>query len=153
MEPLPRQTISLSCVKRPFYHANIFLAQYLLPSYTSHLATNIFAGKVITGNKWAGKINRGYFCHNCLIIIAYPDKKPGCRFAPFAFPMKTGMSLRSICDFAYLLNIAFKDDFLNKCCPKRNYNYHCPAVTITIFFSTQNLSNDYSFNLILNFCT
>jgi len=52
-----------------------------------------------------GKINRGYFCRNCLIIIAYPDKKPGCRFAPFAFPMKTGMSLRSICNFAYLLNM------------------------------------------------
>ena len=38
-----------------------------------------------------------------MIIIAYPDKKPGCRFAPFAFPVKTGMSLRSICNFAYLL--------------------------------------------------
>jgi len=24
----------------------------------------------------------------CLLIIAYPDKKPGCRFAPFAFPIK-----------------------------------------------------------------
>ncbi|MCY7330734.1 MAG: hypothetical protein LH618_19435, partial [Saprospiraceae bacterium] len=51
---------------------------------------------------------RGYFCHNWLIIIAYPDKKPGCRFAPFAFPMKTGMSLRSICNFAYLLICVFE---------------------------------------------
>jgi len=41
-----------------------------------------------------------------LLIIAYPDKKPGCHFAPFAFPMKTGMSLRSICNFAYLLKPA-----------------------------------------------
>jgi len=40
-----------------------------------------------------------------MIILAYPDKKPGYRFAPFAFPMKTGMSLRSICNFAYLLTI------------------------------------------------
>jgi len=40
------------------------------------------------------KINGGYFCRNWLIIIAYPDKKPGCRFAPFAF-----------CNFAYLLKI------------------------------------------------
>jgi len=54
-------------------------------------------------NTQAGKINLGYFCRNWLIIITYPDKKPGCRFAPFAFPMKTGMSLRSICNFAYLL--------------------------------------------------
>jgi len=57
--------------------------------------------------KWAGKINRGYFCRNWLIIIAYPDKKPRCRFAPFAFPMKTGMSLRSICNFAHLPTLPF----------------------------------------------
>jgi len=31
-----------------------------------------------------------------MIVIAYPDKKPGCRFAPFAF-----------CNFAYLLIIAY----------------------------------------------
>ena len=55
-------------------------------------------------NTQAGKINLGYFCRNWLISIVYPNKKPGCHFAPFAFPMKTGMSLRSICNFAYLLN-------------------------------------------------
>ena len=41
--------------------------------------------------------------HNLLIFIANPDKEPGCRFAPFAFPMKTGMSLRSICSFCPFL--------------------------------------------------
>ena len=54
-------------------------------------------------DKQEDKISWGYFWRNWLIFTAYPDKKPGCRFAPFAFPMKTGMSLRSICNFAYLL--------------------------------------------------
>jgi len=54
-------------------------------------------------DKQEDKISWSYFWRNWLIFTAYPDKKPGCRFAPFAFPMKTGMSLRSICNFAYLL--------------------------------------------------
>ncbi|MCY7330741.1 MAG: hypothetical protein LH618_19470, partial [Saprospiraceae bacterium] len=68
---------------------------------------------------------RGYFCHNWLIIIAYPDKKPGCRFAPFAFPMKTGMSLRSICNFAYLLMM-----------PTFRYFYAMINRCISVFSST-----------------